>query len=132
MSHAPIAVPNGYRVILPVTLTNDLLSNAMTNAAEGGSNYWARISVPASEASSLDYQRIRVREFEGHAEYTPLDRIVTLADIALGVQRLAEHVNDPKFPAAAQHLNDFLTEQDDATTADVILQLALFNEVIYG
>lgn len=31
-----------------------------------------------------------------------------------------------------QHMNDLLSENDDAITADVFLQLSLFEDVIYG
>jgi hypothetical protein len=34
-----------------------------------------------------------------------------------------------KYPS---HLSDLVEEQDDAITADILLQLALFGELVYG
>lgn len=45
--------------------------------------------------------------------------------IARGLQKFAQGVN-------AQHFGNWMSEQDDAITGDVFLQLCLFGEVIYG
>lgn len=35
-------------------------------------------------------------------------------------------------PIAAKHISDILSENDDAITADCIIQICLFNDIIYG
>lgn len=55
---------------------------------------------------------------ECDGEYT---RSITLKDVHERVQL-----------TPAEHLLDMINENDDATTADVILQTVIYNEVIFG
>ena len=108
---------------VPVQVLRDLL----VTAAEGGSNYWARISVPPDQTGA-DYTAIRVREHSAHSDKPPVNRIVRAEDLIEGLRKLTTAT----FPAASKHLTDAITENSDATTADVVLQMAVFGDVIYG
>ena len=43
-----------------------------------------------------------------------------------------DHVNDRVQHAPLEHLMDMINENDDACTADVILQHVFFEEIVYG
>lgn len=63
-------------------------------------------------------KKLKMIDHEGEGEYT---REITLADVHERVQK-----TDP------DHLLDMVNENDDAVTADVIIQQVFFNEVIFG
>jgi len=48
-------------------------------------------------------------------------KVISLADV---------HENVPKMPS--NHLLDYVNENDDATTADVLLQTVLYGKIIFG
>ena len=91
-------------------------------ACEGGSNYWCKELDPFAD--------------KGDPYETMLDGF-TLTDGESGKkhritkQMISDAVRDfaQKEP---RHFADMLSESDDATTADVFLQLCVFGEVIYG
>jgi hypothetical protein len=107
---------------VPLQTLRDLLCTAV----EGGSNYWATFS-DAERTEDLDYLSVRVREHEAHGDKRALSRVVTAEDLAVGLQRLTK----ASFEAAMQHFADALTNHD-ATTADVVLQMTVFGDVVYG
>jgi hypothetical protein len=123
--------------VINIVVPRQLLLDLICTAVEGGSNYWAAFG-DAERATDLDYLKVRVIEHEAHEEGTPrVNRFITALEMANGLERLAtkavEHAagrND--FSAAGKHLGDALSESGDATTADVVLQMAIFGEVIYG
>lgn len=112
------------------------LNDILVGAVEGGSNYWAGFRV--IEGKGDDYTAVLVTEYDTKL----LDKdgkVVKDTDLALGVERLSacatrgcKYENGEQFEMAAQHLADFMSGNDDAITADVILQMTLFNEVVYG
>lgn len=111
-----------------VPITRQALRDLLCTAVEGGSNYWAMFE-DAERTESLDYLGVVVVEHEAHSKGVPaLRRRITAEDLAQGLERLAAAT----FPAAKQHLADALSENGDATTADVVLQMAVFGDVIYG
>ena len=122
----PLSVRLGRGVRLHVD--RDLFHDMLCDAAEGGSNYWASFrSLPGE--SRTDYRRLRLREHERHAaDALPVDRIVSAATMLRGFHRLALAT----FPARDAHMTNILTGNTDAETADVVLQMALFGDVIYG
>lgn len=65
-----------------------------------------------------DGNKLKLIDHEGEGEYT---RTITLADVHERVQK-----------TPVRHLMDAINENDDATTADVIIQTVFLNEVIFG
>lgn len=115
-------------------ISDQRIKDLLTNAFEGGSNYWYRIKrcEPRDNKTTADYEFwqldipldggavfIEVPGEGDNKEYR-LDRAAIERAIAL---------MPAQYP---HHWADFLTENEDATTGDVFLQLALFGEVIYG
>lgn len=123
-------------VVLNIPVKRQLLRDLLVTAIEGGSTYWASFS-NATRNEALDYLKVRVTESEASRTNTPrVNRYITPEELANGLEALARVCADEErltqFPAAGKHLGDALSETGDATTADVVLQMLIFGEVIYG
>lgn len=115
-------------LVMPVQIDVQRLRDLLVSAVEGGSNYWARFKA-LERSDDLDYLKVEVFEVESHKDDGPgVRRTVTPEELVEGLKLLAQG----PFPAARQHLTNFLEENDDAETADVVLQLTVFGELIYG
>lgn len=131
-THINITVP------IPVQTLRDLLCTAV----EGGSNYWAEFTgaiMTTGPDGMSDYDSIRVAERpdSGRDQLVKRGRIVKAEDLAKGISRLAaiafaeDGARSASFPAAGKHFADALDNHDSAT-ADVVLQMTIFGELIYG
>lgn len=78
-----------------------------------GCDYWAE----------FDGVKVRVR-IDDSAEHAGKKYVLTDSRLRRGMQLMAI-----KYP---RHFADYLAENDDAETADVLVQLACFGELIYG
>jgi hypothetical protein len=120
---------------IPVTITVpiQLLRDVLCTAIEGGSNYWCKFS-EWQRTPDLDYLSVHVHEHEASADDGPVNQTVTAEDLAVGISRLAHAAvqDDPHFPAAGRHLGNLLGENWDVETADVILQMTVFGQLVYG
>jgi len=105
-------------------------------ALEGGSNYWYEIKryvYPrgfTQQTLPINHRHLEL-PFKGGAviivdaeQPKAKEYRLDWAAMRRGLQILAE-----KYP---KHWADFLAENEDATTGDVFLQLALFGDVIFG
>ena len=112
----------------------EFLSDIITTAVEGGINYWARVLeykfgfVGLSSGDGSAYARILDAEGEEH--------IVTLDKIASALNKIVKNevpglASDyVKMIAGANFTND--AGDLDAELCDVIFQVAIFGDVIYG
>ena len=114
-------------LVLPRDIHRQRFADLLCSAVEGGSNYWAAFR-SIERTPELDYIVVEVTEKEAHVDGPPVRRTITHDDLARGCTLLAAG----PFPAAVRHLCNFLDENDDAETADVILQMAMFGELVYG
>jgi hypothetical protein len=128
----PVTEP-GYWVSTTYQVPAERIKDLLCSALEGGSNYWCesvdrmggithvqapyRQDVPFVEGGWLE---VKVYEDDGKGQVFRLD----LNTIKKGLQTFLT-----LYP---QHFHDFLSESDDATTADVFFQCCLFGEIIYG
>jgi hypothetical protein len=55
-----------------------------------------------------------------------------LEHLANRISQKGKHDWSLKSSAAARHFCDAIREEGDAITADIVLQMALFGEVLYG
>lgn len=115
--------------------------NLICTAFEGGINYWAGIQSkcrPENVKAPLDNI---LGSWEGYCYWFPLYpggsiqlknneevkrkcKPLNSKTIAKGFQVMSE-----KYP---KHFNDFISDNADATTADVFIQCCVFEDVIYG
>lgn len=113
---------------ITIEIKPELLKDLLVTAVEGGSNYWAAFTdVERDEELYVTKTRLSDREAD-----TPRVFTVTPDTLAVGLQNLATRMSKRGESAAGRHLTDALTENGDAITADVVLQMALFGEIVYG
>lgn len=134
---------------IPVTITKnitkDQISDLISTAIEGGSNYWYIIE-GYQEPSVVDFRcSLFARDEEPHRIYdwplctgggviisatesceesNPIPHVLNLESITKGLILMAE-----KYP---QRLVNFADGDYDADDADIFLQLSLFGEVVFG
>lgn len=139
---AALSEPNGDgdgKVRISVELHQQAVEDLLSTAVEGGSNYWCDIE-SVERTRDLDYIKVRIIEHDGHKTgVPPANCIVTLAEMRIGLERLAAAAvawdsgdTARGFESAATHFGHAIGGGWDATTADVVLQMAVFGEVIYG
>ena len=145
MKATPSAGASSFEVIVKHEISRERVGDLLCSAFEGGSNYWYRIE----EFHAPSVYQFRADE---HAIYQHLDyplnpegyliisdyfgmdgvlkgmkvRRLNYSTIKRGLRLLSTS------KTYAHHWRDFITENEDATTGDVFLQLCLFGEVIYG
>jgi hypothetical protein len=121
-------------LVIHVDVSRQTLRDLLCTAVEGGSNYWARFT-DAERTPDGDYLQVRLIERESHATDKPAINLMVDADeLRHGLSLLARVTpdGDPVFQTAFTHFGDALSGTGDATTADVVLQMTVFGEVIYG
>ena len=110
-------------------MNDQTITDLLITAFEGGSNYWIDeveyVGIPYNPGcpryarlSECKYGKI-IFSIEDEPNHS-----LTWDMLKAGVDLMEE-----KYP---QHYADILTEDWDAGTADVALQLALFKELVYG
>lgn len=132
---------------LQVFVENKRVADLMINAIESGSpRYWcagidlnrSNLPTPAGvnwyedERIYVDPNlEIEVQEHPDGQEATDGEdlptgktHLLTAKSIREGMEKMALH--------HGRHFGDFLSENDDAETADVFLQLCTFGELVYG
>ena len=108
-----------------------LIDNLLTNAFEGGSNYWYMIEDHNKDDIKECEYLSNLLSFEGsrmlisHQE-EPKGKEVTHLDVLKAWQKFK---TDPKY---AKHYHDTINENDDGNTADIFLQLVVIGDVIYA
>lgn len=138
-----------FTVAVTRQVSRDEVGNLLCSAFEGGSNYWYRIEKfhkptrfefnsgkdlgkEAGYFKQIDYPLnpggyLIVSDYNALCEGDfPTEKKLDLASIQRGLELFA---NSKDY---AHHWQDFVTENDDQTTADVFLQFCLFGEVVYG
>lgn len=125
-----------------ITIKKDIslerISDLLTSAFEGGSNYWYMIEKKTSPTTweidscesegkhyLCDYPlnpggALLISDLEESEGTHRLD----LKSIKKGLEIMAD-----KYP---KHYSDFISEDDDADTGDVFLQCCLFGKLIFG
>lgn len=119
---------NPIELSIKFKLSEGTFHDQVTSAIEGGSSYWARIDVGKHEPGWRNYFTAKFTTMEisdekagavqGKTYELSLDKLKT------GLQILAD-----KYPF---HFSDILQEEGDATTGDVLVQCALFGDIVYG
>lgn len=116
---------------LRIPVKRQLLRDLLCTAVEGGTNYWAEIT-QVERTPDGDYLSATFQEHESVTDaVAPRSALVTAEALTVGLQRLST-ANLHTFPASRKHLTDALTESGDTITADVVVQMTMFGELVYG
>lgn len=113
---------------ITIEVTEEQLHNEITSAIEGGTQYWARVNVGAHQAGWANYFTATFTVIEISDEKAG---VVEGQSYTLSIEKLLKGlvVLRDKYP---HHFCDILKEDGDATTGDVLVQCALFGEIVYG
>lgn len=107
-----------------VNVPQQRIVDMFIGACEGGSNYWAvKVKPLGKHKDAYEAMLGGFMVVDGERDDdTPI--MVTKEKIAQAVELMAK--NEPR------HFSDMVSENDDASTADVFLQLCTFGKTIYG
>ena len=120
-----------FTVVIDKELSDERIQDVLTGAFEGGSNYWYDILEYINPNKvKCNHPYIELPFIEGcgvvvaDAEDPDTKAILNRKSIAKGLKLMAN--------TQAFHFRNILEEDDDCETSDVLLQLALFGEVVFG
>lgn len=139
---------------VPYLITEGRVWNLLVSAFEGGSNYWycvdnTKLITPGGE---IDVSKKSLRKLVGELSHTHVEYLHQIPLIpGYGLVMLDASDDGPgertKYPLTRErllaglelmvlhhptHFTNFLTQNDDAETADVFLQLCVLGELTYG
>lgn len=118
---------NPIELAITFKLSEGTFHDQITSAIEGGSNYWARIDVGEHQPGWRNYftARFTVTEVSDKAKGAIKGRTyeLSLDKLKAGIKVMAS-----KYP---DHFNDVIREMGDEITGDVLVQCALFGDIVY-
>ena len=110
-------------------LTDEFLRDVLTTAIEGGVTYWSRVSEYQWDNPNPNQVYAVLVETEVY-DHEPEEHRVTLDTVVTGIQRV---LAKPQLRLGlAAHIFALDAGDIDADDADVIVQMGLFDQVIYG
>lgn len=108
---------------ITVKVNDELVANALDSADIG---YWARVPQGCGDHKKLldGKATATVEEFDESTGETTKTHTLTGEKVRIGLSIMAE-----KYP---RHFQDVVADNADAETGDVLVQLSLFGEIVYG
>ena len=130
----------------PVEITQERIHDILTSAVEGGCNYWLTVNADEvrAEAEKFDGETniqnqimlggtLNCYDAENAEDYDKLGELTLVKIIeALIAMSCGEDLKFNKNEHLKTHFNNFITENDDCETADVIIQIACMGEIVFG
>lgn len=132
-------------------ITTDDIANMVITAFEGGISYWCDLAVPVKLAATNtgwepiegnEYERMKIdgcapyanpvfweTENVGYKLHDEYDE--DWVPVILTRDTILKALNHP-LPGYEDSIRRLLAEEYDAADADVLVQSAIFNEVVYG
>ena len=122
-----------------VAFTKEQRDNLIINALEGGSNYWCLpyegdvLSKSEEEKENgISFAERVIKTVESGKSITIWDAEVETEHLGLINLENLKTAEKIMFEDFKSHYEDVINENDDATTADVFLQLVVMGNVIFG
>ena len=133
-----------YNYTASIKITQDTVRGLLCTAFEGGSNYWYTNVEPLDfpdGKSLVDYAQ--GGSMQSQDNYWHWSQLIPTTGGSVKVETVDNdvfHLDDKTIQSGLslmstkyeKHFSDVLTENYDATTGDVFLQLCLFKEIVYG
>lgn len=104
-----------------ITIDDGLIMDVLLCGFEGGISYWASAVKPTSPDKSVNVTDGFIIEWKDFGDDKPLSYTVTNNRIRQALTKMP-----------MEHFNDIINENYDATTADVLIQIAVFKDVVFG
>ncbi len=119
-----------------VRIPTEKIKNLIISAVEGGSTYWAMLKFPDGwqdkykSYADIPFQGGEIEVYD--VETGRLLGFLSKVTIQPGLQLMADRKDMTGKQVPARHFKAIATDNEDAETADVFLQLAVMGEIIYG
>lgn len=114
-----------------MTPTKQIASDVLITAVEGGSGYWAAFRNYTTTKEPLGAVSVEVRDAESGGTWHK----VTLADVTAAIKKVASG-SVKVHSSYVRRMAIMVVRPDDAdydaTDADIVLQVAVLGDVIYG
>lgn len=127
-----------------VEIKQERIHDLLVSAFEGGCNYWLTIraddirkeSEKVNGELNVENQIMLGATLHCYDKEEPENKLgeITLVKIikALIAMSCGEDRKLKKNEHLKTHFNNFITENDDAETADVVIQIAVMGEIVFG
>ena len=122
------------------TITIERIKDLLCAAFEGGIDYWGNVKSKIGLKDKLKAEYVHEIPALG-GELILFDNetdeklgIIDMESMKKAFQYMADGTdkNGKDIPQLKKHLDDFLNENEDAITADVFVQLAVMEEIVFG
>ena len=127
---------NYIEVRATVRIPNERIQDLIICAIESGSNHWAQFKFPNNYKEKYgSYEQI---PFKGgnievyDVETGKLLGYLNRMSIKIGLQMMADRKDMTGKVVPARHFKALATDNEDAETADVFMQLCTMGEIVYG
>lgn len=147
-----------FNVTTEQTVTDELIAEWVITAFEGGITYWTEDVECMERDENGDWKGMKPERYEsfrlegcgpytnpdfwendsrGYRVYDPYEeawvpKVLTLASLLKALKHQPKQVKGQSNNWFRKVVDRLVTEQYDANDADVIVQVAIFNEVVYG
>ena len=119
-----------------VRIPEQKINDMIVSTVEGGCNYWARFQLPKDwKKSYQNYYEIPMKGGEIEVfdvETDELLGVINRATVKVGLQLMADCKDIKGKQVPARHFKNLATDNEDAETADVFIQLSVMGEIVYG
>ena len=123
-------------VIATVRIPEQKINNLIVSAIEGGSSYWARFKFPdAWKDKYQSYEQIPMQEGQIEVFDIETDELLGILNkvaIQAGMQLMADCKDIKGKQVPSRHFKNIATDNEDAETADVFMQLSVMGEIVFG
>lgn len=127
---------NYVEVTARVRIPNQKIKDMITTALEGACRYWADFKYPDGWKEKCA-SREDIPFTEGHIDVFDVETDELLghlnrASIQVGLQLMADCKDMKGKHVPNRHFKNLATDNEDAETADVFMQLSVMGEIVYG
>ena len=119
-----------------VRIPDEKIQDLIITAVEGGCRYWASFKFPENwKEKYQSYEQIPFKEGNIEVYDVETDELLgylNRASVKVGLQLMADRKDLKCKQIPNRHFKNLSTDNEDAETADVFLQLAVMGEIVFG
>ena len=129
-------MPDYIEVKTKVRIPHEKIQDLIITAVEGGCRYWASFKFPKDwKEKYQSYEQIPFKDGNIEVYDVETDELLgylNRASIKIGLQLMADCKDLKGRQVPHRHFKNLVTDNEDAETADVFMQLAVMGEVVFG
>ena len=119
-----------------VRIPHDKIQDLIITALEGACRYWASFKFPKDwKEKYQSYEQIPFKDGDIEVYDVETDELLgylNRASVKVGLQLMADRKDLKCKQIPNRHFKNLSTDNEDAETADVFLQLAVMGEIVFG